>query len=127
MLHQDRIHAALQRPYSYINYSEGCDIHTICAVLLSALASDHPFTEGNKRTALLTTLLVYEVNGIKLHFSLVMNEEYTNLVLWVVEENPKIEEIAVRLKELVERFEPSMVESLLNKLGTVIARSKNKP
>lgn len=113
ILHPDRIEAALQRPQSYMNYDDGCDIHLVCAILLHSLACDHPFTEGNKRTALLTILLTYQVNDVDLHITYVLNKKYTELVLWVVNEKPNVKEIAPKLKKLAEEFEPSLLPSLL--------------
>lgn len=120
VLHPERIHAALNRPQMYIDFMDSCDIHLVCAVLLHSLATSHPFTEGNKRTALLTTIMCYQVNGIELHMSLLMNDAYKDLVLWVVEDRPSVEEIAIKLKELVETFEPKLIESLMDKLRSVI-------
>ncbi len=120
VLHPERIPAALGRPQTFVDYRETCNIHLVCAVLLHSLATSHPFTEGNKRTALLTTIMCYQVNGIDLHMSLIMNEAYKELVLWVVNDNPEIDEIAARLKLLVEKFEPKDTPSLMAKLKTVI-------
>jgi len=52
--------------------------------------------------------------------SLLMNESYKDLVLWVVEEKPEIEEIAAKLKTLVEAFEPSLIEALMIKLRAAL-------
>lgn len=120
VLHPERIPAALSRPQSYIDYHHECDIHLVCAILLHSLATSHPFTEGNKRTALLTTIICYQVNGIDLHMSMLMNDDYKNLVLWVVKDKPGVTDIAIRLRELVEKYEPGLVESLMTKLKDVI-------
>jgi death-on-curing protein len=120
ILHPERIPAALSRPQTFIDFRDDCDIHLVCAVLLHSLATSHPFTEGNKRTALLTTIMCYQVNGVELHMSLLMNDAYKDLVLWVVEQKPTIDEIALKLKDLVEAFEPSLIDSLMDKLRNVI-------
>jgi hypothetical protein len=49
-----------------------------------------------------------------------MNDAYKDLVLWVVEQKPTIDEIALKLKDLVEAFEPSLIDSLMDKLRNVI-------
>lgn len=112
ILHEDRIRAAIARPQSYMDYDEGCDIHLVCAILLHALATGHGFIEGNKRTALLTMLVTYNVNKVQLHFTHVMNDEYKELVLWVVKEKPHVKEISPKLKKLADKYAPNTFEKL---------------
>jgi death-on-curing protein len=50
---------------NHFNYTGG-DIFDLAAVLLWHLASDHPFTEGNKRTALASAMVFLAINGIEL-------------------------------------------------------------
>lgn len=116
MLHEDRIHAAIARPQTYMDYDEECDIHLVCAILLDSLARGHAFTEGNKRTALLTMLIAYKVNGIELHFDWIMNEKYKDLVLWVVQQKLHVKDIAPKLKELADEFEANFLQKIKNKL-----------
>jgi death-on-curing protein len=120
IIHPSRIHAALQRPQTFIDYEEDCDIHLVCAILLHSLATGHPFTEGNKRTALIAMIVCYQVNGVELHISLMMNDAYKDLVLWVVEDKPDLKTIAGKLKQLAEEFEPGLIPSLMNKLRSSI-------
>jgi death-on-curing protein len=69
------------------------DTHTKAAALLRGLACNHGFVDGNKRTALLSTLTFYQLNGY--HF-LAEEVELLHLVLdvatRVVEEIPTIAE-----------------------------------
>jgi death on curing protein len=116
ILHEDRIHAAIARPQSYIQYDDNCDIHLICAILLHALATGHGFTEGNKRTALLTMLVTYNVNNVPLQFSYIMNDEYKDLVLWVVKDKPDVKEIAPKLKELADKNAPGPLDNVFRLL-----------
>ena len=39
------------------------DIHSKAAALLHSLIRNHPFIDGNKRTAVLSVLVFYELNG----------------------------------------------------------------
>jgi death-on-curing protein len=39
------------------------DVHTKAAALMQSLARNHPFLDGNKRTALLATIVFYGLNG----------------------------------------------------------------
>jgi death-on-curing protein len=48
------------KPYGYEPYP---DIYTKCASLIESIAKEHPFINGNKRTALLTARIFMERNG----------------------------------------------------------------
>ncbi len=41
-------------------------IHEKCAALLHSLARNHPFVDGNKRTAWAATFVFYQINGYEL-------------------------------------------------------------
>ena len=112
ILHPSRIHAAIHRPNNHMAYNEKCDIHLVCAILLDSLARGHAFTEGNKRTALLTVLLTYKLNGVDLSFTWVMNKEYKRVAVWVVKEKPEVKEIADKLEALAEEFRLSLLQRI---------------
>lgn len=57
------IESAIGRPYS--GYHRQIDRKA--AALLHALVQNHGFIDGNKRTALIVTLLMIERSGYKLH------------------------------------------------------------
>jgi death-on-curing protein len=105
--HPEYIEAAVYRPQNYLAYTDSCSLHDVCAVLLDSLARNHAFADGNKRTALLTMIFTYRINGVSLDASLLTNEEFEELVLWVVKEEPEIPQISARLTELVERHKSS--------------------
>jgi len=98
------IHAAVNRPKTYLAYHPDCDIHTVCAVLLDSIARNHGFVEGNKRTGLMTAILTYELNGIAIQKRADKEGEYEDLVLWVVKEKPDITEIANKLQALEKKY-----------------------
>lgn len=104
-LHPEVVSIALERAKQYINYSE-CNLHDVCAVILDTLANRHPFLDGNKRTALTVTLTVYRLNGIDLDYLHANQDDFVELMLWVVDpqESPTIEAIAGRLYELVNKY-----------------------
>lgn len=114
--HPDAIHSAVGRPMRYMHYDGNCTIHTVCAVLIDSLARNHAFADGNKRTALITTLYTYILNGTELSYTWIMNEEYEKLVLWVVEDKPSVPKIAEKLEELAEKYK----QSLLGKIKGLI-------
>lgn len=112
VLHDDRIHASINRPQSYMDYDESCNIHLVGAIILHSLATGHCFTEGNKRTALLATLVVYNANKVLINYNHVMNDEFKSLVLWVVEENPDVKKIEPKLRELIEKYSANPLSAL---------------
>lgn len=58
------LHAAVARPQSgYYN-----DLVEEAAALFESLSQNHPFIDGNKRTAMTATAVFLELNGRKLQF-----------------------------------------------------------
>lgn len=110
------ISAAVHRPKTYLSYEENCDIHTVCAVLLDSIARNHAFADGNKRTGLLTVLFTYELNGIAVDRSADESGEFEELVLWVVNEKPSINEIADRLKMLILKYKTNNISRFIKGL-----------
>jgi death-on-curing protein len=77
-------------------------IHSKAAALLHSLAKNHPFIDGNKRTAVLSCGFFYGLNGWWLIAS---QEELIELALEVVENRlPDVSAIADRLSRLVKPF-----------------------
>lgn len=67
------------------------------AVLLHAIAKNHPFLDGNKRTAFISANIMLAVNGYKMTAT---NEEAIDFMLSVASSNKnKIQEIATWLKK----------------------------
>lgn len=114
--HPEIVKSAIARPERYMHYDGECDIHTVCAVLIDSLARNHAFADGNKRTALMTTLYTYIINDHKLTYNWVMNNKYEELVLYVVEKKPPINEIADILEALAEEFKQTFLDKLKDKL-----------
>ena len=65
LLNRAALEAALARPRQYAGYGDA-DPATQAAVLAHGVALDHPFVDGNKRTAFLALLAVLERNGWRL-------------------------------------------------------------
>ncbi|MBY0559847.1 type II toxin-antitoxin system death-on-curing family toxin [Hyphomicrobium sp.] len=93
--------SALGRPYSGYHRP----IHRKAAALLQAIASNHAFIDGNKRTALILTNLLIEKSGYRLqpfgreH----LNDALEDFVVHVVEDHLSLDAIAAWLKERIER------------------------
>jgi len=61
------LHSALERPKATFGGEDLYpEIHAKAAALISSLVLNHPFDDGNKRTALLTTALFFHLNGYEL-------------------------------------------------------------
>lgn len=91
---------AIERPLTYTQYVNEYDLDTICALLIDSVARNHGFRDGNKRTALLTAIFTYRVNGIYFIASKEMNEDFDELVMWVVNKKPSVQALTKRLKKL---------------------------
>jgi death-on-curing protein len=57
---------ALHRPLHHLSLSKDADVARLAAVLAHALATSHPFVDGNKRTSFVATELFLELNGFEL-------------------------------------------------------------
>lgn len=83
--------SALARPmHSIMGEDAYPDVLSKAAALLDAVARNHGFRDGNKRTAMAAAVLYLEQNEIKVAFT---NQEYEDIMLHVVNNKPSIEEI----------------------------------
>lgn len=55
--------AALARPRQVLAYQSKADLRALAAAYGVAISRNHPFVDGNKRMAALTTILFLELNG----------------------------------------------------------------
>ena len=55
--------SAAERPCNYFAYNHERDVVTLAFVLLLGVAQNHPFEQGNKRTAFLGALEMLKSNG----------------------------------------------------------------
>ncbi len=60
------LQSALARPQNLCNYKKKPDIADLAASYGYGIASNHPFNDGNKRTAFVVTELFLALNGFKL-------------------------------------------------------------
>lgn len=71
------------------------DIHTKAAALMHSLARNHPFLDGNKRTALLAGVVFYGLNGWILAMS---DNKAVGLLVDVAEGYIDVDRLASTLK-----------------------------
>jgi|SRR3990167_3556147 len=72
------------------------DIYLKAAALVQSLSSNHPFVDGNKRTALATLEYFMYLNGLAIKAT---QKEKVNFALWTENEKPKLEEIVSWIKK----------------------------
>lgn len=103
--HPQYIESALARPQNYMKYQKNCDIHLVAALLLNSIATYHAFSDGNKRTALISMIMAYRLNNINLEYDLHMNKKFERLVLKVADKKPSIQSTRRSLMRLIKEFE----------------------
>ncbi len=75
------LHSALERPkVTFGGIDLYPDIFKKAAALIQSLILNHPFDDGNKRTALLTTALFFHLNGYELRSATYSDETYEFVV-----------------------------------------------
>jgi death-on-curing protein len=72
------LESALDRPRNLLAYEPQSSIFELAAVLCVGIAKNHPFNDGNKRTALLATRAFLYLNGQELEPT--QADEVTTLV-----------------------------------------------
>ena len=93
----DLLASALGRPQATFGGQDLYpDIFLKAAALVQSLSSNHPFVDGNKRTALTTLEYFLHLNGINLKAS---QREKVDFTLWAENEKPKLEQIAGWIKK----------------------------
>ncbi|WP_251442615.1 type II toxin-antitoxin system death-on-curing family toxin [Veillonella intestinalis] len=87
----DLLDSAVNAPFqTFCNNDLYPTIYLKAAKLCHGLAKNHPFVDGNKRTALQAMLLYLALNNVELQYT---NLELETLILDVVTDKMKIEDI----------------------------------
>lgn len=60
------IESALARPRNRLTYDEGADLCDLAADYAFGICQNHPFMDGNKRTAFLAAYVFLDLNGVEL-------------------------------------------------------------
>jgi death-on-curing protein len=61
------LESAMARPRNQFEYEKACDLADLAAAYGFGISSNHPFLDGNKRTAFAAVNLFLELNGQELH------------------------------------------------------------
>lgn len=93
--------SALARPQNLLAYGEDVDISQLAASYAFGIAKNHPFLDGNKRTAYVVMRTFLLVNG----FDIVATQEEKYLtILKLAEGNLSEEELVIWIKEKSEKL-----------------------
>ncbi|KKQ98191.1 MAG: Death-on-curing family protein [Candidatus Woesebacteria bacterium GW2011_GWB1_39_12] len=96
------LHSAVERPKATFQGKDLYpDIFSKAAALLQSLCLNHPFTDGNKRTAWTATHKFLWDNGYHLRSK---KEEATKFVIWVDNSKPELPKISSWLKKHSEKI-----------------------
>lgn len=71
------------------------------AALFSSILSNHPFTDGNKRTAWLSVQVFFRLNGLLLER--ISDEDVVDMVVSSITESASVEMLAERFQKLAGR------------------------
>lgn len=86
------LESAVARPQATFDGVESYpDLFHKAAALMESLAQNHPFVDGNKRTAITAAAMFLQRNGRRLQTS---NAELERFTLWVVTARPLLPELA---------------------------------
>lgn len=91
------------------------------ACYLRSLAMDHPFFDGNKRTALLSTIIFLEMNGYKITCN---NNTLYNLTKEIVEKKSSVPEIANMLEPYIRISKMNVFKEGFRRLNNIFKFKK---
>lgn len=89
---------------------------------LRSLAMDHPFYDGNKRTALLATVIFLEMNGYKITCD---NDTLYHLTKEIVENKYSVQKIANMLKTYVRISKMSKFKEVFKRFNKFLKEKGN--
>src|SRR3989344_7898178 len=93
----DLLSSALGRPQATFGGEDLYpDIFLKAAALVQLLSSNHPFVDGNKRTALATLEYFLHLNGLRIEAT---QREKVDFALWAENQKPTLDQIATWIKK----------------------------
>jgi len=93
------LQSALARPLNIYSYQDG-DIFECAAAYVEGIIRNHPFIDGNKRTAFISATVFLAENGLSLKPQQGKNHE--NIMVEVAEKRISLPELARYLREQIE-------------------------
>lgn len=93
------LESAVLRPQTTVGGQDAYpDVHEKAAAFMQSLVRNHAFIDGNKRTAVLSTIILYGLNGYDF---IAEDGELVALALDIAEGQISLEQIAAQLKNFV--------------------------
>ena len=86
--------SAVAAPANYFFYEGEDDVAVLAAVLVAAIARNHPFQQGNKRTAFAAAAAFLDINGFLLTAD---TEAFADLLVAVIERRSDVGDLAVAM------------------------------
>ena len=105
---ENLLESALARPQQLYAYGDPPpDLADLAASLAYGLARNHPFVDGNKRTAYVVCRTFLALNGAELVATL---EEKYLTILTMAEGKLKLEEFAAWLRSRIQTYKPDSIQ-----------------
>lgn len=98
------LESAVERPYNRWWLGQESDFVRLATTFLYGLAKNHPFEQGNKRTATIAALMFLEANGFE--WNLPDNGELAAWVLEMVRDDLSEKGLAERMRPHLKRPVP---------------------
>ncbi len=86
--------SAVAAPANHFFYEGEDDVVVLAAVLIAAIARNHPFQQGNKRTAFAAAVAFLDINGFLLTAD---TEAFADLLAAVLERRSDVDELAAAM------------------------------
>jgi death on curing protein len=99
IIDEGKLESALCRPVNIANYNPEASMWDLAAALSYGIAINHPFVDGNKRTAFIVMAVFLEINQIRLIASEV---DVVNIMLGIASGTTSEEMLCNWLKENTE-------------------------
>ncbi len=99
IIDEGKLESALYRPVNIINYNPDATMCELAAALGYGIAINHPFVDGNKRTAFIVMAVFLEINQIRLTASEV---DVVNIMLGIASGTTSEKMLSDWLKENTE-------------------------
>lgn len=98
---ESAVHAPFQ---SFAEQELYSDLYSKAARLCFGITKNHPFVDGNKRTAVHAMLVYLDVNSVELEYD---DDDLENTIIAVSSSNMSCDELAVWLKQHIKQDKPS--------------------
>lgn len=100
IIDEGKLESALYRPVNIANYNPDATMYDLAAALGYGIAINHPFVDGNKRTAFIVMAVFLEINQIRLTASEI---DVVNIMLGIASGTTSEEMLCTWLTENTDR------------------------